>query len=190
MTYPAANANATRPLQAGGTLPEEVTVRTVDGEELDLRQVVLGRPVVLVFYRGGWCPYCNTHLKELAGIRHQLAELGVGLVALSPDTPGKLAEALEGEQALSYKLLSDSGHKAMTAFGVAFTVDPATDKQLRDFGVDLADWSGRSERVLPVPSVFVVDQSGTIRFAHAEPDYTTRLSGEDLLQAARDTVTA
>lgn len=175
------SAEAVKPLQPGAHVPK-VSLKTVKGESTKLADVLNGKPAVVVFYRGGWCPYCNTHLSELSQIRNTLNQQGVQLVAISPDMPEKLAETTKSEE-LSYTLLSDSDYSAMTAFGVAFGVDDETDKKLKGYGIDLVAWSGSDKKILPVPSVFVVDGEGVIKYTYANPDYKVRLSGEEVLKA-------
>ncbi len=178
------SAEDIKPLETGDKVPHPVMVRDKDGEHAMLRDTLKeGATTVLVFYRGGWCPYCTTHLAELAQVAPELENAGVELLALSPDKPEKVAEHLEDRE-LPYRLLSDSNAQAMAAFGVAFAVDEETVEQLRGYGMDLAEWSGNPENILPVPAVFVVNEEYEITFAHAEPDYTVRLSGEELLKAA------
>lgn len=181
----APSAEAAQPLGEGDPMPK-VAVRKANGRKVNLTDHLEGGRSVIVFYRGGWCPYCTQHLAELAGLQQDLAARGVRMVGISPDQPGRLHEA-EKERELPYELLSDSSFEAATAFGVAFLVDDPTNEALLDYGVDLAQWSGnREDRILPVPAVFLVDEAGLIRFAHTNPDYSIRLSGEELLLAIDD----
>ncbi len=114
-----------------------------------------------------------------------LAELGVRVVAVSPDRPEKLRETLSKNE-LGYTLLSDSRAEAMRAFGIAWQVDTAGAEQLRGYGIDLVDASGESHLILPVPSVFLVDPDGVIRFVYSNPDYQVRLENDRLVAAARE----
>ncbi len=143
--------------------------------------------MVLVFYRGGWCPYCNTHLGELKAAETELRARGYEVLFLSADRPEILHSSLKDDierEAAGYTLLSDSGAAASRAFGVAFRVDAATVAKYKSFGLDLEQVAGNREHILPVPSVFVVDRGGVIRFAYYNADYTVRLSAEKLLAAA------
>jgi peroxiredoxin len=174
------------PLPIGDTIPS-VDLKTPAGEKVNLLELLKEKPAVIVFFRGGWCPYCNAHLAELASIQEDLDKLGVQLIALSPDKPSKLAEK-QSETPLPYTLLSDSDHKAMTAFGVAFTLDEETHEKYLGYGINVNEWSGSEKRILPVPSVFVVDGKGKIKFVHANPDYKKRLSGAEVLIHAQELV--
>ncbi len=176
------DAAEVRPLERGDTLPE-VSVRTADGEEVTMAALVDGQPAAFVFYRGGWCPYCNEHLSELAEVAPQLREKGYRIFALSPDRPAQVAEA-SAESSSGYTLFSDSTSEAARAFGVAFRVDNETFERLHGFGIDIEKASGQTHRMLPVPAVFLVDAEGVINFRYYNPDYRERLSGDALLEAA------
>ena len=179
----ASSAESVRPLGVGDVVPE-VELRSVARLPAGLRALVDRQPTVLVFYRGGWCPYCNTQLSGLKKIEGALGELGYQLVAISPDKPEKLAESV-GKQNLGYTLLSDSTADAIKAFGLAFRVDDATLERYRGFGIDLEQASGAGHHLLPVPAVYVVDTSGRIRFAYWNADYKQRLDADAVVDAAR-----
>lgn len=175
------------PLKVGDSIPASL-LRTQDGVEVNLRDLVSDKPSVLIFYRGGWCPFCVRHLEGLAGIEKDLRESGAQLMAISMDQPSKLRETPHRER-LSYQLLSDSDATAAQAFGIAFKVDDATFEKYRNsYQIDLEAASGRTHHLLPHPAVFVVDTSGVIRFAHVNPDYRSRLEPAKILAAARGMV--
>lgn len=182
----ASSAEQVRPLGVGDVVPA-VEVRTVGGEAVDLRSVVDRQRAVLVFYRGGWCPYCNTQLAGLRTAEGELAGLGYRLVAISPDKPEKLSESI-AEQDLHYTLLSDSTAAAIKAFGLAFRVDDDTLARYRGFGIDLDEAAGAGHHLLPVPAVYVVGEGGKIEFAYWNPDYRQRLEPDKLVAAARAAV--
>ena len=179
----ATDAHDVRPLLVGSALPD-APLRTVDGAGTSLHALAGGEPVVLVFYRGGWCPYCNLQLSELRTAFGPLREMGYRLVAISPDRPEKLRETLDKTE-LEYTLVSDSRAAAMQALGIGFTVDTATRETLAGYGIDLAAASGEDHHALPVPSVFVVDAAGVIQFHYVNPDYRIRVPGDLVLAAAR-----
>ena len=106
------------------------------------------------------------------------------LVAVSADQPSKLHETLR-EKDLEYTLLSDSGAEGARAFGIAWKVGDARYAKLASFGIDLEDASGDTHHILPVPSVFLIDATGTIRFRYSNPDYKVRLENQKLIEAAR-----
>lgn len=178
-----ARAEDTRPLEVGDTLPNIPPLKDADGNAVDLASLVSDKPVVLVFYRGGWCPYCTTQLSDLARIQGKLEEAGIGLVAISPESPASLRKTMEKET-LPYRLLSDSEHHAMKAFRIAYAVDAETKKAYKDAGIDLAEISGNSKVALPMPSVFIIGTDKKITYAFWSPDYQMRLSGDEVLMAA------
>lgn len=168
------------PLTVGDSVPA-VRLRTAEGKVFDLKASVAEKPAVLIFYRGGWCPYCTQHLAALQDVEGKIVEAGYQILAISPDRPEKLAETL-AEQELSYTLLSDSDMVAAKGFGLAFEVDAKTREAYKGYGIDLVEASGREHYLLPVPAVFVVDQQGVVQFVFAEEDYKVRLEPAQLLE--------
>lgn len=184
----AANAADVRPILVGTELPA-AAVQTLDGEATDLRKVLDGKPAVLVFYRGGWCPFCVLQLSSLRHLEAGLAKQGVQIVAVSPDAPAALKATLEAEP-LGYTLISDADANAIQALRIAFKVDDKTLEAYKGYGIDLEQASGgRVHHALPVPSVFVVDANGVVQFSYVNPDYRTRVP-HSLVQAAVDAVLA
>lgn len=177
-----ASATEAKPLKAGVEAPNAKLVN-LDGDETLLKDVLKGKKTVLIFYRGGWCPYCNTYLQELAQMEAEIRNKGFQIIAVSPDSPSELKKTMDKVEP-SYTILSDSSAEAMRRFGVAFRLDDETFTMYRDrFGIDLEASSGQQHHILPVPSVFVIDASGKITFSHSNPDYKVRLSGEELIKA-------
>ena len=174
---------APTPLKVGDSIPD-VKLRTEDDTEVSLRQLVSEKPAVLVFYRGGWCPFCNRHLQSLAGMEDDLKQAGVQLLAISPDQPAKLKATPERGK-LHYRLLSDSDAAAARAFGIVFKVDDQTVEKYRGYGINLEAAAGRNHHLLPHPAVFVASTNGVIRFAHVNPDYQVRLAPARILEATR-----
>jgi len=173
----------TKRLTVGDNLPD-VTLRTDKDDEFKLRDEVKAKPAVLIFYRGGWCPYCTKHLSALAKIEGDLTAAGFQLLAISTDQPSKLREKPDYAK-LPYTLLSDAKMDAAKAFGIAFKMDDEVLEKYKGFGIDLEAASGQQHHLLPHPAVYVVDQKGIIRLAHVNEDYKVRLDAEEVLAAAR-----
>jgi len=171
------------PLPVGATIPA-VVVRNADGTERRIGPGPLTRPMVLIFYRGGWCPYCNRHLGALKQVEPDLLKLGYELLFLSADRPELLYSSLK-ERDIHYTLLSDASMSAARMYHVAYHLDAAAMAMYGEHGVDLEAASGQRHHELPVPAVFIIDRSGVIRFEYANPDYTTRIAPETLLEAAQ-----
>lgn len=180
----APDAKSARPLAVGATAPD-AQLRTPDDTALSLATLLAEKPTVLVFYRGGWCPYCNKQLAELAAFEPQFLELGFQIIALSTDAPAGLAPTAARNKT-AYRLLSDRAMSAASAYGVAFRADPATATRYRNNKIELAPIPGEATaHWLPVPTVFVIGRDRVIRFTASNPDIKIRLPASELLAAAR-----
>ena len=179
----AASATEVHPLLLGSQAPDSA-LKTLDGKDTSLWKQMDGKPAILVFYRGGWCPYCNTQLSDLRLIIKDVEALGYQVIAISPDRPEELAKTMSKDE-LDYTLLSDSKAAAIKAFGIAFRVDDATIKKYDGYGIDLEKASGETHHALPVPSVFIVDSSHILQFSFTHPDYRVRVPGSVILAAAK-----
>ena len=176
----AASAEETNPLPAGGASPA-FTARHADGSDFVFNPGALERPAMLIFYRGGWCPYCNAHLAELRHVVPELEQRGMDVYFLSADSPENLASALHGDaEGLDYTLLSDARLSAAEAFGLAFRISDDYYRQAKEYGVDMEEASGETHHALPIPAAYLIDGEGMIRFGHTNTDYTVRLSAEEL----------
>jgi peroxiredoxin len=169
----AETAQEVRPILVGSAVPA-VELTALSGKATTLAALLDGKPAVLVFYRGGWCPYCNLQLSELRKLGPDLAKHGFQLLAISPDRAEELGKTLEKGD-IDFMLVSDSRALALQAFGIAFRVDDPTLEKYQGFGIDLEQASGQKHHALPVPSVFVIDAAGVIQFAYVNPDYRTRV---------------
>ncbi|MCG8527721.1 MAG: AhpC/TSA family protein [Opitutales bacterium] len=169
------------PLIPGTSVPSG-EVQTVEGDSALLTDLFGKGRSILIFYRGGWCPYCNKHLDDLQKYEQDLIKLGYKVVAFSPDKPAKLAQVVDDES--YYTLYSDSEMEAAKGFGVAYQVDAPMISMLKKYKIDLIEASGKKHQQLPVPAVFIIDD-GVVEFTYVNPDYKTRLSGEVLLAAAK-----
>ncbi|MCW8131487.1 MAG: AhpC/TSA family protein [Planctomycetota bacterium] len=178
----AAKPEEAKGLQVGEAVPD-VQVKTAKGEAVSLLTTVKAKPAVLIFYRGGWCPYCNRHLSALQKIEGDFAKLGYQILAVSPESVASIGKTGE-KDALTYTLLSDESLAASKAFKLAFQVDDATKEKYKGYKIDLDGhrW------ILPVPAVYVTDKDGKIAYAHVNPDYKQRLDPEKIAEAARKAV--
>lgn len=176
-------AEDVNPLNDGDHAPHASLLRP-DGHEVDTADLYRQAASVLIFYRGRWCPHCNTHLGQIGSAERDLVAMGYQILAISPDRPEAMRATID-KSGYAYQLLSDSDMTLTKAFGLAFHVDEPTIERYHGFGIDLDKASGRSHHLLPVPAVYIVDTKGVIRFAHWNPDYKTRLQPQELLEAAR-----
>lgn len=161
------------PLLIGEQMPD-VALKNITGESVTLKSVIQSKPTVLIFYRGGWCPYCDLYMAELQSIEADILNLGYQIVAISPDSPENLKASLD-KHALKYKLLSDADMMVAQAFGIAFAVPEASRERLSSSS------GGQNPGQLPVPSVFVLSQQGEILFEYINPNYKKRMDSALLL---------
>jgi len=145
----------------------------------------LDNPALLIFYRGGWCPYCMLYWAQLRKAEDDFAELGIDLIFLSADKPEVLAEAVSDNEKLNYALLSDASMQVATAYGIAFKVDDETIKVYQGYGINLETASGYQHHILPAPAAFLIGTDGIIKFQYVNPDYKIRLHPDVLLAAAK-----
>ena len=190
----AESADLIQPLGKGDQAPR-FFVETVDGESFDFDPKKLERPVVLLTFRGGWCPFCNTYLSEMRDVIPQIRELGVDVLFLSGDRAELLFKSLKMETqediaGLDYTLLSDGDAQAAMALGIAFKASQRSIDWQLEKGQDIDGSSMLRHGVLPVPAVFAIDQSGIIQFAFTNADYKIRLPADDLMAVAHEIAAA
>jgi peroxiredoxin len=170
-------------LRVGNKAPD-ITLPNSSGDQQTLKALWMTGPVVVVFYRGGWCPYCNLELRAWQQHLPALQSLGASLVAISPQTPDNSLSTAE-KNALSFKVLSDSALVAAKGFGIAFSLPPELINLYSSVGNNLPELNGNGQWILPVPATFVLDQAGMIRFAHIEADYRDRAEPSDVISVVR-----
>ncbi|MBT1451809.1 AhpC/TSA family protein [Glaciecola sp. XM2] len=170
------------PILNGANVPN-VMVQTAEGSPVSLPALLMQKPAVIVFYRGGWCPYCSRQLAELKDIEQELVAEGYQILAISPETPEKLqSQKLETEFAA--QLISDADLNAIKSFGIGFYVENETRNRYKTFEIELA--SDETERsVMPAPAIFITDTSGKVLFNYVNPDFRTRPSAALVLSAAK-----
>jgi peroxiredoxin len=176
------SADQVEPLLPGMRAPS-FQVRNARGETVTFDPAAMEKPLIITFFRGGWCPYCNMHLAELRHAQQELKAMGFDLWFISIDRPEILYESLEDPD-IGYTVLSDAQLQATRAFGLAFKVDDETIKRYLGYDIDLEVISGERHHVLPAPSTFLVGQDGVIRFQYTNPEYRVRLHPDVLLAAA------
>jgi peroxiredoxin len=186
----AETATAIQPLAVGDLAPH-FTVETVNSERFEFEPRELQRPVVLISFRGGWCPYCNMHLSELRHAIPEINAMGVDVLFLSGDRSELLVSSLRREtqddiDGLGYTIMSDANAQAAIALGIAFKASDRTINGRRDRDDDIEESSMARHGVLPVPAVFAINRDGIITYAYANADYKVRVSADELLAAASE----
>jgi peroxiredoxin len=175
-------------LAVGENAPE-FSLPDAEGRAVSLRERLSSGPVVLLFYRGEWCPYCNTYLRALQATLSEITSRGASLIAVSPQSPDH-SLSIADKAGLGFDVLSDVNQAVISAYKVQFTV-PADlqDIHVNIIDVDLREHSADGSWHLPVPATFVIDRDGVVRAAHVSSDYRTRMEPVDLI-AALDELTS
>jgi peroxiredoxin len=171
-----------RALHAGDAAPADLTLPDALGRPVRLADLWQRGPLVLLFYRGGWCPYCNLELRAWQKRLPELQRLGASLVAVSPQTPDHSMSTAEKNE-LAFPVLSDSALAASDTFGVTFTLPPELIELYGRVGNDLPVVNGNGQWALPLPATYVIGRDGRIAFAHVEADYRERAEPDDVLRA-------
>jgi peroxiredoxin len=151
-----------------------------NGKKISLQEQLKKGPVVLVFYRGQWCPYCNRQLKKLEDSLAYINDMGATLIAVTPEKPENISKTIEKTKA-SYSILFDDGLKIMRNYDVAFAVDTSTVRRYKDFGIDIKESNGVNGTNLPVPALFIISKEGIVIYRHFDPDYKQRPSVQEIL---------
>lgn len=151
------------------------------GKEIRLKDLLKEGKVLLVFYRGQWCPYCNKELSRLQDSLQLIKDKGATLVAVSPEIPENIEKTVEKTKA-EYSILYDEGLKIMKAYDVEFEVPENTLTRYRNAGLDIEKNNGANGKYLPVPAVFIIDKESTIIYRFFDRDYKKRPNVKDLLE--------
>jgi peroxiredoxin len=154
-----------------------------NGNEIVLKDLRKKGPVVLVFYRGYWCPYCNKELQRLEDSLKLIADKGAQLIAITPEKQEGVAKTIEKTKA-TYSIITDEDMKIMKAYDVAYQVDDKTVGRYKMASIDLAANNGQKPGsvYLPVPAVYIINKDGEIAYRFFEPDYKKRPAVKDLLE--------
>ena len=187
MDQAAENLAASMPnpgLKIGGKAPDFILPNAF-GKPVRLSDKLKEGPVVLSFYRGAWCPYCNLELHALHAALPQFRRYGAQLIAITPQIPDKSLAQIR-EDGYPFEILSDLDSSVMKAYHLYFEVpETVSNVYRRNFGLDLAEYNGTARYVLPVPGTYVVDADSIVRAAYADTDYKKRMEPEDIIAALR-----
>ncbi|HEY4370389.1 MAG TPA: peroxiredoxin-like family protein [Burkholderiales bacterium] len=172
-------------LKAGARAPE-VTLTNAQSRPVRLAEACGGMPAIVIFYRGGWCPYCNLTLRAYQKLLPQIEEAGARMIAITPETPDQSLSTAE-KNALAFQVLSDPDLQAASAFGLSFELPPALEALYLQNGNDLRVINGSSKFSLPVPATYVIGADGTVLYAHVDADYRNRAEPAEALAALKRT---
>ncbi|MGP0585681.1 peroxiredoxin-like family protein [Paenibacillus timonensis] len=168
-----------------GQKAKDFTLNNSLGQAVNLYDELSQGPVVLTFYRGGWCPFCNMQLRTYQKVLPQIEAIGGRLIAVSPQSPDNTLTQQEKED-LQFQVLSDTNGLTAAAYNILYDVpDYIQDIFLNKFNLDLAEYNATNRWILPVTSTFMIDESGIVRSAYVEPDFMKRPDPEDILEQLR-----
>ncbi|WP_258956187.1 peroxiredoxin-like family protein [Paenibacillus barengoltzii] len=168
-----------------GQKAKDFTLKNPLGETVNLYDELSQGPVVLTFYRGGWCPFCSMQLRAYQKVLPQIEAIGGRLIAISPQSPDNTLSQKEKEE-LQFHVLSDPNGITAAAYNVLYDVPEYIQNIfLNQFNLNLAEYNATNRWILPIPSTFMIDESGIIRSAYIEPDFMKRPDPEDILERLR-----
>ncbi len=158
------------------------TLTNAFGKQVSLSSELKKGPVVLVFYRGSWCPYCNLHLALLKEALPELKKRNAQLITITPQTPDKSLAQFKDDGGL-FEVLSDLDNQVMKSYNLYFDLPQDLLALYKKFGIDLESFNGTGRTGLPVPGSFVIDKNGVVIAAFADNDYKLRMEPQDMLDA-------
>lgn len=166
-------------LKAGDKAPL-IKALSYNNTTIDLVEMLKNGKVVLVFYRGAWCPYCNKHMSNLQDSLNLILNKGASVIAISPEVEKSIEKTISKTKA-SFNIIHDSAYVIMKNYGVAFKVSESTVKKYKLFGIDLEESNGNKDNVLPVPATVIINQDGTIGYIHFDENYKKRLGIKEIV---------
>lgn len=175
---------ASRALSAGDRAPA-FTLPDARGGQISLGSLLAGGPVVITFYRGSWCPFCDLQLRSYQGVLPEIHRLGAELVAISPQTPDFALADIEAKQ-LTFPVLTDTGNRVARQYGLVYSLSEPLREVQRALGSPIPKFNGDESWELPMPGTFVLDRQGLVRLAYVDPDYMKRLEPGAILDALRE----
>ena len=172
------------PLEPGTSAPD-FTLSNQHGEVCRLADALAEGPVILFFYRGAWCPFCNIQLKHYQEAKAQFARFGAQLIAVTPETPDH-GLAIAEKHRLDFDILHDADDTVGESYGVTVRVPEMHEEVLQSFGVPLPDRNGTDKWTLPVPGVFIIGQDGVVRRTFVDANYRARAEPPQILAALEE----
>ena len=166
-------------LKSGDRLPN-ISLPNATGTEVSLQELLKTSRLVITFYRGGWCPYCNLELKAFQNVLPQIQSKGAQLVAISPELPDNALSTQEKNE-LSFEVLSDTNNEAARKLNLAYQLPETLVTLYNTFGIDLNESQGNTENALPIAATYIVEQDGIISYDFLEEDYKLRADPEEVL---------
>ncbi|MDP3385711.1 MAG: peroxiredoxin-like family protein [Eubacteriales bacterium] len=170
-----------RALKEGDKIPE-FQLKNAVGETIEIYDVLSKGPIIINFYRGAWCPYCNLEIAAYQEILPEIKKRGAQLIAISPEIPD-ITMTLKEKHALEFEILSDTDNKVAKQFGLVFQLEDKLTALYKKMGIDLVKSQENENNELPIPAIYVVGADGIIKLAYLNSDYTKRLEPMDAVIA-------
>lgn len=170
-------------LKLGDKVPE-IDV-TIAGETMPLSLVYGARPLILKFYRGGWCAYCITELKHLQDVNGRVENAGAQILAVTPDTVEMVDKTRKTNGIAGYDIVSDEKHSIASKFGLVYDMDSDVTKALKNMGIDIAAYQGDDKADLTIPATYVINKDGRVIFSYVDADYRNRAEPDEIMKAIR-----
>lgn len=179
LTFASTILFAQTPLKIGDEAPL-FNLKDNNGKQLDLKKILKeNKAVVLFFYRGQWCPYCNKQIKELQDSLQFLTEKGAYVIGVSPETDVNVGKTVAKTKA-TFSIISDKGYSVMKAYKVNYVMEQGLADRYKKNGLDVALANGQSDYVLPVPATYIIGKNGKIKYVYFDSDYKRRASVKEL----------
>ncbi|WP_289039692.1 peroxiredoxin-like family protein [uncultured Zobellia sp.] len=171
-------------LQIGDHIPNAL-LTDITGNDFQLASLLSTDYLILNFYRGGWCPYCNMELREYERLKTEFQSYGANILAISAEVP-QLAAQTHAKNEITFPLATDKNAVFMKEVGIVFSISEKAQKDFVGFGMDFKNIHGNENFELPVPAIYVIDKNLKIAFVHIEEDYMTRLEPKELLKKLKN----
>ncbi len=161
----------------------DFTLKNIRGETFTLYEALKESPLVLFWYRGGWCPYCNMQLAYYQAYDEEIKKMGAKMVGIAPENP-QMGKETEEDNEIGFELLSDTNNTIARQYNIVYTVKP-TLYEMMDKRFDLYDYYEKNNRELPLTVLYVIDQQGFIQYAFIDEDFTKRAEPQQFLEVLK-----
>lgn len=164
-----------------GDIAPDFTAKNQNNKDVNLKELLKSGSVVILFYRGEWCPYCNRQLKALEDSLVLIKAKGANIIAVSPEKLENIYKTIEKTK-VTYNVVTDENSQIMNAYKVAFELDEKTTEKYKGYGINLMERNGSSGNNLPVPAVYIINKEGKITYKYFDVNYKNRASVQEILK--------
>ena len=168
-------------VKTGDKFPD-FTLPNAQGKTITLSEQLQKGKVVITFYRGGWCPYCNLELKAFQEVLPQIKEKGATLIAITPETPDNSLSTKEKNE-LDFEVLTSENNELARSLNLVFKLPEALTELYGKFGIDLLESQGNDANELPIAATYIIDQNGEVSYHFLSEDYKLRADPEVIIAA-------